>query len=210
MKKHEPKNLKCIFVKSAVLPADYPQSKRPEIGIVGRSNAGKSSFINALVGSKISKVSQTPGKTRLLNFFDVGEHYTMVDMPGYGFASRSGDEVISWQEMVERYLVNRSQLCGLLLVMDIRREWDKEERMIKKFCSSENLPMLIVLTKADKLNRQEVEQAINKMKKVSQLEAIFAVNSEKRVGHEGVENYFFNEWVKPMMSEMKRKKTGPQ
>lgn len=192
----EAKNIKCVFIKSAVEAKDYPISKRPEVAIVGRSNAGKSSFINALVGTKISKVSQKPGKTRLLNFFEIGPNYTLVDMPGYGFATRGGDEVVSWQKMIETYLITRQQLVGLLLVMDIRREWDDEERMMKEFCSAQDLPMLVILTKADKLNKTEVLKAVSKIKLQSQLELVFAVNNEKRLGQAEIENLYYKEWIK--------------
>ena len=91
------------FLKSAVLPADYPASDRPEVALVGRSNAGKSSLLNAIAGQKAARVSQMPGKTRLLNFFDFGDHYRFVDMPGYGFASRHGAEVLEWEKMISHY-----------------------------------------------------------------------------------------------------------
>ena len=90
------------FLKSAVWPKDYPEADRPEIALIGRSNAGKSSLLNALVSQKAAKVSQTPGKTRLLNFFDFGDHYRLVDMPGYGFAARSGDEILAWEKMIKK------------------------------------------------------------------------------------------------------------
>src|SRR6478752_7250400 len=106
------------FIKSAVLPKDYPIHKMAEVAIAGRSNAGKSSFINALTRDKVAKVSSTPGKTRLLNFFNMADSYVLVDMPGYGFASRSNSEVLEWHEMIETYLMSRENLVGLILVMD--------------------------------------------------------------------------------------------
>ena len=119
--------MKAKFLKSAVNQEDYPPSDRPEVALVGRSNAGKSSLLNALAGSKIAKVSQEPGKTRLLNFFDYGKQYRFVDMPGYGYASRSGSEILSWQEMITKYSDVRENLHGVVLIMDSARDWQEEE-----------------------------------------------------------------------------------
>lgn len=108
---------------------DFPESKMKEIAMAGRSNAGKSSLINIWANTKIAKVSQSPGKTRLLNFFNMNNSYIIVDMPGYGYASRGGDEVTAWRKMVENYLKQRPQLAGLVLVMDIARDWEDDEEI---------------------------------------------------------------------------------
>src|SRR5687768_5730395 len=97
---------KITFIKSAKVPKDFPHGSKPEVAIAGRSNAGKSSLINIMARSKVAKVSSTPGKTRLLNFFDYDNKFRLVDMPGYGFSKRSGHEQHSWEEMVEAYLYN--------------------------------------------------------------------------------------------------------
>ncbi|MNJ92530.1 putative GTP-binding protein EngB [compost metagenome] len=189
-----PKPIK--FIKSAVLTKDYPESAKPEIAIAGRSNAGKSSFINALGSSKIAKVSSTPGKTRLLNFFSLGEAYNIVDMPGYGFAARSGDEMREWQQMIEAYLMTRENLRGLVLVMDIRRDWDQDEELLKHFSDTRGFPMAVVLTKADKMSRGQMIQSVAKIKKQSGLSAVFASSALKRQGQEEVEEYVFENWIK--------------
>jgi len=121
------------FIKSAVLAKDYPNHNMAEVAIAGRSNAGKSSFINGLAKSKIAKVSSTPGKTRLLNFFNMEDSYVLTDMPGYGFAARSGNELREWQQMIETYLTTRENLKGLILVMDIRRSWTNDEEIMRLF-----------------------------------------------------------------------------
>lgn len=184
------------FIKSAVLAKDYPVHKMAEVAIAGRSNAGKSSFINALTREKVAKVSSTPGKTRLLNFFNMADSYVLVDMPGYGFASRSHSEVLEWHEMIEAYLMTRENLVGLILVMDIRREWSADEELLKKFSDERGFPLAIVLTKADKMSRNQMMSAAMKMKKVSGLSAVFPVSSLKKTGQDEIERYVFENWVK--------------
>lgn len=183
------------FVKSAVLPKDYPEGKRAEVAIAGRSNAGKSSFLNALAGGKVAKVSATPGKTRLLNFFSVNNKYTLVDMPGYGFAARSNDEVQQWHEMVEAYLNARENLRGLLLVMDIRREWGEEEELLKKYSDTEGFGMAVVLTKADKLTKNQMRSAADKIRRQSGIGDVFVTSTLQKVGHDEVEDFVYKKWV---------------
>lgn len=187
---------KIQFIKSAVLASDYPVHKKAEIAIAGRSNAGKSSFINALGLTKIAKVSSTPGKTRLLNFFDVGGSYVLVDMPGYGFAARSGKEMNEWEKMVETFLSSREALKGLLLVMDIRRSWTEEEELMKEFTERSGIPLCVVLTKADKVSRSEMLQTVAKIKKQTGLSAVYPSSTLKRVGYEEVEEYIYENWIK--------------
>jgi GTP-binding protein len=186
----------AVFIKSAVYPQDYPRPGKIEVALAGRSNSGKSSFINALVGSKIAKVSQVPGKTRLLNFFAVGDQYILVDMPGYGFAARSGKEMEEWSQMVEGYLTVRETLGGLLLTMDIRRKWDQEEKMLKEFCDRVGLPLIVILTKADKVSRAQGIQAVQLMKKANHLKSVFAVSNMDVFTVRLVEEFFYLAWVK--------------
>lgn len=184
------------FIKSAVLAKDYPVTKKAEVAIAGRSNAGKSSFINALAKGKVAKVSSTPGKTRLLNFFNMEDSYVLVDMPGYGFAARSGDELIEWHKMIETYLMTRESLSGLILVIDIRRSWTEDEELLKKFSDQRGFPLAVVLTKADKMSRSQMLQAVAKMKKTSGLSAVFPVSSLKKEGQDEIENYIYQNWIK--------------
>lgn len=183
------------FLKSAVLPQDYPEGKKAEVAIAGRSNAGKSSFLNALAGGKVAKVSSTPGKTRLLNFFSVNSRYVLVDMPGYGFAARGSDEIQQWHQMVDTYLVQRESLKGLLLIMDIRREWTEDEELLKRFSNSEDFPMAIVLTKADKMSKNEMRVATDKMRRQSGLSDVFVTSTLGKFGHDEVEDFVYKNWV---------------
>jgi len=183
------------FIKSATLPTQFPPSKKSEIGIVGRSNAGKSSLINLLAGKDIAKVSKKPGKTALLNFFAFGDSFILTDMPGYGFANRSKAEITLWKEMIENYLLLRENLTGLLLIMDSRRPWSAEEELIKSYCESRNLPFAIILTKSDKLTYSESLKIKKEISKDSQVDFIFLVSNLKKKGHDEIEEFIFKNWV---------------
>jgi GTP-binding protein len=187
---------RITFIKSAKVPKDYPPGSLPEVAITGRSNAGKSSLINIMARAKnVAKVSSSPGKTRLLNFFDYDGKFRLVDMPGYGFSKRSGHEQHSWEEMVETYLHNREQLRGLLLVMDIRRDWDENEQILLDWANKHGFEMAVVLTKSDKLSRGAALNKVKEIQKLTGLQPVFAVSALKKEGHEAVESHIFNAWV---------------
>ena len=183
------------FIKTAVLARDWPEVGPAEVAMVGRSNAGKSSLINAMCGTKTAKVSSTPGKTRALNFFDVNGKYRLVDMPGYGYAARSGNELKSWQQMIENYLTTRGSLVGLVLVMDIRRKWTNDEQMILQLLKQIECPLLVAMTKSDKVGGNEKRQRVKDLKKLLGVDGVIAVSNTKRQGSELVEDYIFKTWV---------------
>lgn len=191
------KKSKITFIKSAVFPKDFPTHEKFEVAFMGRSNAGKSSLINNMSNSKVAMVSQTPGKTRLLNFFNFGDSYVLVDMPGYGYASRSGSEVKEWQPMIEEYLSERVCLAGLVLVMDIRRKWTKEELILVQFVHSHGRPVAIALTKADKIPKIEVQKALAKHKKDSKINDIFVISNTQKTGMDELENHIYKNWIEP-------------
>ena len=191
------------YLKSAVLPKDYPDAKRPEVAVAGRSNAGKSSFLNSVSKSKAAHVSQNPGKTRLLNFFDFGDFYRFVDMPGYGFAARSADEMEDWTKMIETYLSTRSNLKGLVLVMDIRRKWSEDEELLKQFCARIDVPMCVLLTKVDKCTKNEIRELQAGLVKASELSFMFPISSQTGQGIKDVEEFIFREWIQPSLGEFK-------
>ncbi len=144
------------FVKSAVKPAHYPEYDFPEIAFAGRSNVGKSSLINTLISRKdMVKTSSRPGCTQLINFFLVNDGFSLVDLPGYGYAKVSKKVRAQWRPMVETYMKTRSNLLGLILLIDIRRAPAREEFEMTQWLEARNMPYLLVLTKADKLSKSK-------------------------------------------------------
>ncbi len=183
------------FLVSATTEENWPKGDLPEIALAGRSNTGKSTFINVLGNQKLAKVSGVPGKTRLLNFFDAGK-YRLVDMPGYGFAARSGKEMMSWGPMVEEYLRGRPQLVGVILLVDIRRDWSDEETQITNFAVSFGRSVAVVLTKSDKLGRAELNERKKHFEKHSTTSNIFVTSSQEQKSVAAVEDFVFRNWVK--------------
>ena len=146
----------CDFVWGATSAENLPPEKLNEVGFVGRSNAGKSSLVNALTGRKsLARVSQTPGATRQINFFDLGGRLMLVDLPGYGFAKRSKTEADSWQEMIFAYLRRRARLRRVLLLIDARRGVMDSDRQVMALLDQAAISYGLVLTKADELKSSE-------------------------------------------------------
>ena len=147
------------FITSAVNKNDYPNDNLPQVVFAGRSNVGKSSFINSLLNIKnIARVSQTPGKTRLINFFLINNIFYLVDIPGYGYANVSKTEILKFAEMIDEYLQNPLIKLGVLL-LDIRRVPNEDDLLMYNYFKSMGLEVLLVLTKADKLsNNQKINQ----------------------------------------------------
>jgi GTP-binding protein len=144
----------AIFLKSAALPADFPADEGREVAFVGRSNSGKSTAVNAVTGTrKLARVSKTPGRTQLLNFFAFGEGRRLVDLPGYGFARVAPDVQSRWRRSLETYLSERASLVGLVVTMDIRRGVTLLDDTLLRWLEPRELPVAILLTKADKLSR---------------------------------------------------------
>lgn len=144
------------FIKSAAKPAHYPPALFPEIAFAGRSNVGKSSLINVLLNRKnLVRTSSTPGRTQLINFFAVNNRFTLVDLPGYGYAKVPLAVKKEWGAMMEMYLARRATLRGVVLILDIRRTPGAEERQMLDWLRGYNIPPLLVATKCDKVSRNE-------------------------------------------------------
>lgn len=156
----------CHFVKSAAALADCPPAIR-EVAFAGRSNAGKSSALNYLTRQKIAKTSKTPGRTQLINFFALGqnEDYFLVDLPGYGYAKVSRETREKWQQFIADYLTQRQELVGMVIVMDCRHPLQDIDCMMLDFCADTNLLAHVLLTKADKLSRNQQMQTLHMLEK---------------------------------------------
>ncbi|NJD39544.1 MAG: YihA family ribosome biogenesis GTP-binding protein [Geobacter sp.] len=148
-----------VFIKSAVKPADYPEAILPEVAFAGRSNVGKSSLINVLVERKgLVRTSSTPGRTQLINFFQMTAAdltLNLVDLPGYGYAKVPLDVKRQWGPMMERYLAGRETLRAVVLILDIRRVPSEEDLQMLAWLQSYQRRPIIVLTKCDKVTRNE-------------------------------------------------------
>ncbi len=144
------------FVKSAVNPSHYPPAILPEIAFSGRSNVGKSSLINTLVNRKrLVKTSSTPGRTQLINFFNINNAFSFVDLPGFGYARVPESIKRTWGPMVETYLSTRKTLKGVVLIMDIRRVPGAQELGFIEWLRYYTIPSILILTKADKLSKSK-------------------------------------------------------
>jgi len=141
------------FLKSAFKKQDWPRSNKPETAFVGKSNVGKSSVINSLLGQKrLVKTSSSPGKTRSINFFEINNKFIFTDLPGYGFAKGDKKEIAGWKGMIEEYLTQRTTLRALVHIVDIRRKPDDLELQLVDWLKGGELQHVIVANKCDKLS----------------------------------------------------------
>lgn len=139
---------------SAVSKSQYPDDNQPEIALAGRSNVGKSSFINTLLNRKnLARTSSKPGKTQQLNFYNIDNQLRFVDVPGYGYAKVSKTERAKWAKMIETYLTERPNLCAVVSLIDFRHDPTADDIQMYEFLKYYNIPAIIVATKADKVPR---------------------------------------------------------
>ena len=149
-----------------------PESNLPEIAFAGRSNVGKSSLLNSLVRRKsVARVSKTPGRTREINFFRINNQFLFVDLPGYGYARISKAKKAEWRPLIEGYLGRTTQLRGLVLLLDIRRDPSEDDRSMLDFLAQVEIPTLVALTKSDKLSKSAVPGRVEEIARALSLDA---------------------------------------
>ena len=164
---------------------------------MGRSNAGKSSLINALTKQKnIARVSSSPGKTDVINFYEVDGRFTLVDMPGYGYATRHQELKETWTPMIESYLQYRENLKGVVMVTDIKRPWGQDESNLVDWLANYGLPIVVAANKIDKLNQKELSA---KQREYSQLDGVLTtqfISSTKNTGVESLLRTIFDKIIR--------------
>ena len=187
------------FITSAVKREQYPLDNRVEVAFVGRSNVGKSSIINSLTNrKKLAKVSGTPGKTRLVNFFLINNDFYLVDLPGYGYAKVSKSEKDSWGKTVETYLTDREQLKRVVLLVDSRHKPTGDDIMMNEWFKHFGYDVTVVATKSDKLTKNELsksEKVIKETLKLSGTDKLYFFSSLNRIGTDELINNLFLEFA---------------
>lgn len=176
------------IILSAVSKAQYPDDDKPEIALAGRSNVGKSSFINTLLGRKnLARTSGKPGKTQQLNFYNIDDKIRFVDVPGYGYAKVSKTERAKWGKMIEEYLTNRDNLKAVVSLVDVRHDPSADDIQMYEFLKYYQIPVILVATKADKIPRgkwNKHEAAIRRKLNFDSTDRFIVFSSETRQGFE--------------------------
>ncbi len=177
---------KSSFVTSATSKSGYPEADMPELAFVGRSNVGKSSLLNMLLGRRsLAKTAQAPGKTRLINFFDIDNLFRIVDLPGYGYAKVSKAMQEEWAGYIEEYLNERECLLEVFLLIDARRTPNEHDKMMYEYIKKNGFTGYIFVTKMDKLKQKEKKPNLEKIVKtlnVGTKDLLIPVSSLKRTG----------------------------
>ena len=155
------------FEISAVSPQQYPTNGLPEIVLVGKSNVGKSSFINTMLNrKKLARTSSEPGKTRQLNFYNVDDQFYFVDLPGYGYSKMSKQEQAKVGSFIEEYLKNRKNIALIIFLIDIRHDPSANDRLMYRYILDANLPCIILANKADKIAVTKVDAAVETLQNI--------------------------------------------
>ncbi len=174
----------------AVKKEQYPESALPEIAFIGKSNVGKSSLINAMLNRKaLARTSNTPGKTRTINFYNADDRVMFVDLPGYGYAKLSKQEYEKWGKMIEGYLKHRAQLKLLLLLVDIRHSPGQHDLQMLEWVRYHNRPFAVVATKSDKIGRTKLASYVNTIRNAMDLSAddfLLPFSSESKEGRDAL------------------------
>ncbi len=178
--------------------SDYrlcPTDGKPEFAFIGRSNVGKSSLINMLTGNKkLAKTSGTPGKTQLINHFEINKDWYLVDLPGYGFAKASKQARVKWEIFISEYLINRESLMNVFVLIDSRLEPQQIDLEFMNWCGQKQIPFCIVFTKIDKISSSVLGKNLAKYKKEmlkswDEIPPVYTSSSESAFGKEKILNY---------------------
>ena len=177
------------FIGSYPSTEDLPVDQGSEIAFCGRSNCGKSSILNALTNNKkLAKTSKTPGRTQSINVFEIKSNsdFKIIDLPGYGYAKVSKKMRASWGQEIEKYLMTRQCLNALCIIMDIRHPFKDDDESLIDWCESKDLPMILLLNKADKLSKSQVAQTVlnatKELNKLSTEHFVIPVSATKKTG----------------------------
>ena len=183
---------------SAVNKSQYPAEGIPEIALAGRSNVGKSSIINTLLNRRnFARNSQTPGKTRTINFYLINNEFYFVDLPGYGYAKIAKSEKEKWGGIMERYLESRQELCSIFLLVDIRHEPTADDKLMYEWIKHFGYNCVVIATKADKISRGQYQKHISIIRKKLQMESsekVIPVSSLKKTGVEELWEEIVNQY----------------
>ncbi|MDT4896914.1 MAG: GTP-binding protein [Acidobacteriota bacterium] len=181
------KTTSAEFIKSAFDEPDWPLDERPEIAFLGRSNVGKSSLINSLLGVKgLARTSSTPGRTQSLNFFLINNRFRFVDLPGYGYARVPKVIRASWGDMATSYLAKRRQLMLSIQIVDSRHEPTTLDLQLNEWLAAHAKPRIVVATKSDKLSKNELRKNFERVKKTLDAGRIIAYSATTGMGREEV------------------------
>ena len=182
---------KAKFITSVADKSKIYETNAPEFAFAGKSNVGKSSLINYLTGqSKLAKISSEPGRTRLLNYFEINDgQFYFVDLPGYGYAKVSKEEKIKWGDLIETYLKTSENLKNVFVLLDIRHEPSADDLLLISFLFTLNIPFTIIATKADKLSKMQTRKAVAMLSAETKVGAdnIIVTSVTQKKGREEVE-----------------------
>lgn len=177
------KVISAKFIAAARLPDSFPKDKRPEVAFIGRSNVGKSSLINSLLGMKgLARTSSTPGRTQSINFFLINDEFYFVDLPGYGYAKTSKENRRAWGKLIEKYLAERERLVLSILIVDARHEPSPLDLQMKSWLQYYGIPHLVVSTKVDKLSSNERRKSRCRAEQALDTERVIPYSSLTREG----------------------------
>lgn len=189
-------NIKSAVYKTSVVSGDkILNSGKPEFAFVGRSNVGKSSLINNLTNNKnLAKASSTPGKTKMINYFEINNQFMFVDLPGYGYAKVGKSQLDIWSSLIDVYLKNSNDLQTIFVLLDIRHEPSLQDRQMIEYLVYNNLPFMVIATKADKIAKSKIKSYLNIIVKTLNIrqEMIIVSSSQSGLGRDKILNYIEN------------------